>query len=283
MNDSTNDNSPSVLVGRRRFLALGGLTVASAAALSACGGSSSSGSVARVGLAPVRTSLPEAVVNDVVLLRTAASLERSIAAAYADVIGNTELLAADYEDAAVRFRADHEANAEAIDDIVTGLGGEPWPCGNPRVDLLVVGAMFTQIEGDEAAGIKPSDDPQRDVLNMLHGLETMATQSHQSFVAQLSDPELRKAVITVGAQEARHAAYLAMRITGVPDGYVPPADPPADAPKIPVVYAIPAPFGQLGGEQIVVGAENEDGVRRAFNLDTPSLNTFVYENLTPEC
>ncbi|MEX1105440.1 MAG: hypothetical protein WEB78_04520, partial [Ilumatobacteraceae bacterium] len=179
--DASPDQRRAALVGRRRFLTLGGLSVATASVVAACGGAESSG-VARVGLAPTRTELPDASPNDVVYLRTASSIEYSAIAVYDMVIGNTDLLAAELQDAAKRFRDDHAGHAAIFEDLTTEAGGEPWTCGNPRMDEFLVAPVVAKIIGDEATNTPPSDDPQRDTANFAHALENLAGESYQMFV-----------------------------------------------------------------------------------------------------
>jgi len=268
------------LVGRRSFLRLGGAGLAGAALLSACGGTDSPG-IARVGTAPTTTALPDAVVNDGVLLRTAASIERSVIGLY-DTVLDAGLIPSSLTATASRFRDDHIAHAEALDGLTTALGSEPWLCGNPRIEELLIPAILTAILGDEAAGVAASDDPTRDVLNTAHVFESMATETYQSFVQLLSTPDLRRAAVTIGADEARHSSLLALTITGRPDGYLQ-LEAPATPPAIPVALALPSRFGTLGGLTLVIGAEDEVGLRRSINIDTPSYNTFVYDFLEPSC
>jgi hypothetical protein len=104
---------------------------------------------------------------------------------------------------------------------------------------------------------------------------------------------------------------MALLITGTPAGYVSPQgiedavggttttaapsttqdiaapttvgdeSPAPPATPIPAVYAINGQFGSLAATQIVVGSPNpETGNRVTLNLETPSLNTFVYEYMT---
>ena len=54
-------------------------------------------------------------------------------------------------------------------------------------------------------------------------------------------------------------------------------------PTIPSVTAIPSQFGGLSAIQIVVGKGDENGTRLKLNLETPSLNSFVYEYMTATC
>jgi len=274
------DRQMSALVGRRRFLRLGGVGVASAAVLTACGGTESPG-IARVGNAPSTTDLPSAVVTDGVLLRTGASIERSVIDLYTTVLG-AGLIPDALVATAERFRDDHTAHAEALDELTAATGSEPWACGNPRIEQLLIPSILAAINGDEAAGIAPSDDPARDALNTAHVFESLATETYQSFMSQLSSPALRRAAIAIGADEARHASLLALAISDRPAGYLQ-REAPATPPAIPVAYALPSRFGTLAGLTLVIGAEDENGLRRSFSLETPSLNTFVYDFLEPSC
>ena len=51
--------------------------------------------------------------------------------------------------------------------------------------------------------------------------------------------------------------------------------------EIPTVTAIPSQFGCSAAIQLVVGGGDENGTRLKLNLETPSLNSFVYEYMTP--
>ncbi len=275
------------LLGRRRFLQLGGFSVATASVIAACGGTEATG-IARVGVAPTTTGLPsDPAVTDVVLLRTAASLEYSAIKVYDAVIGNADLLDPAYDDIAKRFRDDHAGHAALFDKLTVDAGGTAWGCSNERIDNLLVAPVLRAILGgpatDDLAVTPPSDDVRRDVLNFAHGLETLAGSTYQALIPALSQPALRKETIVIGTHEVRHAALLALAITGSPAGIVPPAEAPADPPPIPTVYAIPGRFGSLGAVNVVLGVENAEGNRSVFTLETPSLNTFVFESDSPSC
>lgn len=289
----------SSAVDRRRFLQLGGLGAASAALLAACGAEGDS-AIARVGVAPTTTALPDAVVDDAVLLRTASSIEYTAISIYDLVIGNTDLLDPANQAVAERLRDDHREHAAAVEALTAEIGGEPWTCGNPRLEEVVVPAILRAVLGapatDDAPAVAPSDDPRRDVLHIAHAFEAFAGSTYQSLVAALTTPELRREAIRVAQDEVRHAALLAIAITGRPAGYVNPADvlaatgvAPAAAEtsgsgmQVPPVYAVPGQFGNLGAIPLVIGAQDEVGNRAEFSLDTPSLNTFVYAYLTPSC
>jgi len=308
------------LFGRRDVLRIGGFSVATAAVIAACG-EHERGQVGRVGLVPTTVKLPDAVVTNVTLLRTASSLEHSIINVYNQVVDHSDLLDPKLNDMAKRFMADHADHAQFFEKLTSDAGGVPWTCSNPKIDDIIINPIVKRITvGAEAtataAAIDKSDDPRRDVLNFAHGLESLAGATYQSLVVLLSDPALRSDAMTVGAREGRHAALLALTINpDRPGGLVnfadavdaEPANPPttlaptttvqniatpsggstAAAPvpqtEIPTVTAIPSQFGGLAAIQLVIGRGDENGTRLKINLETPSLNSFVYEYMKPSC
>jgi rubrerythrin len=310
------------LFGRRDILRIGGFTVATAAVISACG-EHERGEVGRVGAVPTTVKLPDPIVTNVALLRTASSLEHSAINVYSQVVGNSDLLDPKLNDVAKRFMDDHVGHAAVFEKLTTDAGGTPWTCGNPKIDDVIINPIIKRITvGAEATAtalaVEPSDDPRRDVLNFAHGLESLAGATYQALVALFSDPALRADAMTIGAREARHAALLALTINpDRPGGLVnftdavnaEPASPPTTtvAPsttvqnianpvsggspsaesvqqtEIPTVTAIPSQFGSLGAIQVVVGRGDENGTRLKLNLETPSLNSFVFEYMTPSC
>lgn len=318
------DDGRRALFGRRDILRIGGFSVATAAVISACG-EHDRGQVGRVGAVPSTAKLPDAVVTNVTLLRTASSLEHSIINVYSQVIGHSDLLDPTFEEIAKRFMDDHQSHAALFEQLTIQSGGSPWKCGNPKIDDTIMNPVLDRITKGTAAtatskAIAASDDPRRDVLNFAHGLESLAGATYQALVASFSDPELRADAMMVGAREARHAALLALTINpDRPGGLVnfadavnaEPASPPtttiapsttqqniANAPgaavpspsavpvqqtEIPSVTAIPSQFGGLSAIQIVVGAGDENGTRLKLNLETPSLNSFIFEYMTPTC
>jgi hypothetical protein len=133
--------------------------------------------------------------------------------------------------------------------------------------------------------ISGSDDAVRDVLDTAHALEELAARTYQYVVGALTTAELRQAAMTIGVDENRHAATLAIVITGAPEAYFGPeltgAEPEVSEEGILVPHAITDTFGPLGGVQLIVGARNDEGAREQFTLQTPAENTFVYGYL--EC
>ncbi|MEI6498180.1 MAG: ferritin-like domain-containing protein, partial [Actinomycetota bacterium] len=232
----------SAFVGRRRFLQIGGLGITTAALLAACAGAEPAG-VGRVGIAPTTTKLPDAKVDDIVLLRTASSLEHSVIALYGMVIDNADLLDPSLVEVAKRFRDDHMAHAATFESLTTEAGGTAWTCPNPRIDEIVLPMILTAITGGTtAAGVvlTKSDDAKRDVLNTAQALESLAGATYQGLMPVLSLPSLRKEAITIASTEVRHAAILSMVITGRPTGYADPDQITAATGKAPAAPAVTA-------------------------------------------
>ena len=265
---------PRATFDRRQLLRTGGLTLSLGAIIAACGEDRAGGiDPGRVGNAPDVEPLAPAEVDDVVLLRTAQSLEHTALDTYAAARG-LDVLSAEQDTVAQRFVDDHTGHSVALGGFITEAGGEEFACANPWLSRRVLTPIHDALEG--------SDDPLRDVLNVAHALECLAAASYQALVGLLTEPDLRMKMMQIGADENRHAATLAMAITGTPDGYVNPVllgePPPAEEPEFPVVHAISSTFATVSGIGLIVGAPNDDGQRLTVLLQTPGANTFVYSD-----
>lgn len=271
-------------LSRRRLFLAGGATISFAALVAACGGSESSG-IARLGDAPEPNELVDAAVTDIALLRTATSLEHNAIFVYEAAI-DAGLLDGDAAEIAKRFLADHKDHAAATAALTVDLGGKSYNEPNPRLQSIYVEPALALIVGDEAKGIAPTDDPAADVLALAYALETVAGATYQAYVPLLDDKALRAAAIGIGDQEARHAALLGVVLNptrlvssfglSVSAEYQEDTDVPA------VAYASPSAFGTQAPVPVTLGAANESGIRTTVNLETPSLNSMVYEYLDDE-
>jgi len=230
-------------ISRRDALRVGGLSVFGAAFLAACGKQSGvveSANILSEGVVPPTTALPAGIVTDVVLLRTAASLEYNAIDTYNAVLEGG-LLTGDYAkltDAVKRFRDDHQAHADAVNQLVVASGGKAHTCANS------------------------------------HALENLATQTYQGVVASLASPSLRGDAIRVAQDEARHAVVLAQVLNG---GYASVGPTTNEATGKPNVASVPSAYGSLSSVLLQVGAPNADGVKTALTLETPSLNGLIYD------
>lgn len=261
-------------VSRRQLLQFGGVGVAGMV-LAACGKQANvpeSENVSAVGVPPPTKSLPTVEVNDIVLLRTAASLEFNAIETYEAALGLgvfTGSFAA-AGDIAKRMRDDHLGHAEAINGLITQLKGEPFTCGNPRLSEIYISPALALIT-DEA-----NENPALDVVVLAHALENLAAQTYQGVVTLLSDKTLRQAAISIGQDEARHAAVLAQALNPGLAGILPSVDELTGKPK---VAAVPGAFGPLTPITVTVGPLNADGSRNSLILETPSLNSLMYDGI----
>ena len=163
-------------------------------------------------------------------------------------------------------------------------GGEPYECTNSWYMERIVPQIWQHIDGDEDAGIPPSDDPARDMVAVMDGMESMATSMYQGMVQRLLVPELRGQVVQIGARTARHSAAVAIESTGRPNAYISPAVigeevVPNESGLIPL-YAIPAQFGTLNAYQLIIGVPSSAGTRFTLPLETPADNSYVYTGET---
>ncbi len=216
---------------RRRMLTVGGFSVATAAVLAACGKDKSAnpkvvpvaGEQSKVGSAPERT------IDDIVLLRTASSLEYVAIDVYQAAL-DAGLLTGALASAARLFQGQHREHAALFEQATRDLGGEPFSTRNPVVwDGVVVPAL----KGGTAAGkeVKAILVDTKGAVTFAHTLENVASATYQSMVSILTQPALRQATMSVGSVEARHAAVLAQVI--VESDYIPSSAvvPPSDLEK----------------------------------------------------
>jgi hypothetical protein len=261
-------------LSRRELIRSGGLVVTVGTLVAACGaGRTGPQSPGRLGVAPPPATLPDAVVDDVALLRTAQSLEYTAlgvydAAAATGALSDAELALAD------RFVTDHTRHAAALGELIGEAGGEEFACANPFLMDRIVTPVLAALEANGG-----TDDLHRDLLNIAHGFEQIAGQSYQALVVAFEDPALRRAAMQIGGEELRHATVLARAITPgqtfAPSFFGEPEE--KDDAGFVVPYGIPSVFGKVSGFELVVGARNEEGARFSAQLQTPAANTIVYE------
>lgn len=279
----------------RRTLFRGGGALSLGLILAACGKTGGSSAPGRVGDAPPAATLPEtdmAKPTNSALLRTLASLEYTVLDFYER---SGELAGGDIKPEYAkafglfdRFVSDHQANADALNELARRAGSKPYECANPWFAERVIPPVDVAIAGgtnEDGGKIKPSDDPQRDVIIAAWALESLLGMSAQQLIVlpDLTDQSLRAEMIAIGLKNIRNAATLAIAATGSPDGYANPIvfsasaeeqEASTTAPTVP--YALPSPFGLLSGVPITLGAE-ADGIRTAITLTTPAGNSYAYD------
>jgi hypothetical protein len=272
---SSSKSALDARVGRRDALRIGGITLSLSAIVAACGDKRTGDSTpGRVGNAPIITAIPDLAVNDVVLLRTASSVELTAVEVYntAKSLGAFEGSTAELVD---RLIADHTATAATMGELTENAGGTAWTDTNPWIMERSITPIFETIA--------VSDDPARDVINLAITLENLAAATHQGLVGVLSTSELRLAAAAASDASSRQSAALTHNAFGIAHRFSPVLvgeSAERNAEGIPPQYAINSQFGSLGQLELVVGAADENGARTTFLLATPAANSFIYEELS---
>lgn len=209
----TAEQSSQVLLAgmsRRSLFRVGGIGLAGAVLLAACGSDGNSAMTTAPGTVPAGATdttmagtMPDTMPGtdpmadgDVVLLRTASSLEHLAVAAYQIAIDSGLVTTTAVGDAAMRFQEHHQEHAAFFEAATTKMGGTAFTDPNPVV----------------LAALKPSIDALKDeagVIALALQLERAAAATYQSGVGVVLDASLNKALMSVGGVEARHAAVLA--------------------------------------------------------------------------
>ncbi len=186
--------------GRRQFLRLGGLAIAGAALLAACGGDDDDNTAASVTSTTTAATSTTAGGSsmDLTLAKTAASLEKLAVDTYQTAIDSGLVTTAAIGDAAKLFQSHHQAHYDALNGVVTQSGGTKITEGNAAVKQAVV---------DPAVKAAKSE---ADIVNLAFTLEDAAAQTYVYAATQLSTPQLRSTIMTIGGVEARHRALLAV-------------------------------------------------------------------------
>ena len=305
MVDRTDDIDAPPFLDRRGFLRLSGFTVVTTAVLAACGSNEGAGpeEITQAGSAPAAAEAPSGVVSDSTLLRTATSLHYN-AMDVVDTVLALDVVSAEMASAAESYKVLLQEQADALAESTTGSGGQPFEEKNPVVEARVIEPAVALLE--------VSQTPDSDAERLLHAVASLAVSTLQGMVPTLSSPELRSTVMQIGAVHARVATVFARIIspenivtlddfataapaaaaaastttveTGLPTTVGGAAAAPEAAAAGPAdipVYQVPSAFGSLAPVQIVLGDVNElDGPtkRVQFNIETPSLNSLMYED-----
>lgn len=184
-------------LNRRRFIQVGGLTVATAAVFAACGPGGSGGGDAAddIDKSAGENRAGGGAESDIKILRTASSLEVLAVDVYQKAIDSGLVTTVAVADAAKLFQSQHREHAELFEGATKKLGGTPMVDANP----VVLQSLASTIEAlqDEAG-----------VVELALMLEQAAAATYQSNVGAFSDASLNQAVMSVGGVEARHVTVL---------------------------------------------------------------------------
>jgi hypothetical protein len=255
-------------VSRRRFLAVGGFSVATAAVLAACGPEEVD-QIPQGGQLPSSTALPTYPVSDLTLVRTASSLEYNLIDTYGALV-SLDTVSAEARELMTFFADQHREHAAVFEEAAVELGGQPFQRANPRVyENVIEPTLQVLANGGNAA---------QDVYRFAHALETVAGATYQQVVPAFTVPALRSAAMSVGGVEAIHSALW---VTYIDEGLVSPVTAaaaeggtttaPASPSKLPV-YMVPSAFGQVNPVEVQLGEAID-------TIDLPGPNSFMYPEL----
>lgn len=252
--------SPGTL-SRRSLLRSAGAVAVSGGVLAACGDPIDK-QATRIGESPSTTALKTAEVNDIVLLRTAMSMERLVH----DILTNEDIASAFVSGSSPSewFAPAHRRSLAALSALVTARGGEPYDEANPKL-MSVYGSSAIEL-------VAGSDQKKVDAHVLAHGLETLLASTYQLSVATTTEPALRAEMMGLAARASRNAAIAAQLIRGGVSGFAPATDENGVA----LVATLPSAFGSLTAVQVTIGKPNETGARTQLTMDTPSLNSYIY-------
>jgi len=207
---------------RRQLFKIGGASILGAALLAACGSDAADAPAATAGSTaavpttapvnsapassasanstPATTPAANSAEMDLVLARTAASLEKLAVDTYgtaAGLVTTPAVLAA-----ATMFAGHHQMHLDALNGVLTGAGAKPVT----EMNMAVYNAL-----------VKPAVDAAKtetDAVMLALTLEEAAAQTYVYAGGALSTPGLRSTIMTIGGVEARHAAVLRMAALG---------------------------------------------------------------------
>jgi hypothetical protein len=258
--------------GRREVLTIGGVSVAVAAVVAACG-KPNHGQIPQTGQPTATTALAKRSTTDVVLMRTGASLERSLGGAAQKAIDSGTLT----PEASEIFKllpGYHDQRAKFFDNLAKQAGGEPSTGPNPEFERNVIQpatAAIDQVNGGS-----------QEWVGLQRVIEEVAVGTYQLFVPQLSQPSLRGSTMQVAGAGVREAAALAKL---VPDAKVTPlpesaaeegtttttiqtTTTAAGEQKAPV-FQVPGAFNPVSAVPIAIGVLE-------LSVDLLGPNSFVY-------
>jgi len=285
-------------IDRRTLLRAGSIGVLATTLLAACREAKPKINLPVSGSNPGYQAPANKTVTDLTLLRTAASFEYSVVDAYRRIADNKFTSDQAILDLMELFSDHHSAHAVALGKVTTDLGGTACVGLNPKITSYLIDPLLTRISQSGA-------EQEEDVKAFAFAMETIAAATYQAVVPSFTTPALRKAAMSVGSVESRHAAVLGMIIN--PKGIITaavaaPTEAPADTTTTTVdaglpttapaqttttvqaayqaneIHAIPSRFGSLAPFPLTVGPINENGVRATSNVETPSLNSFIYDD-----
>jgi rubrerythrin len=187
---------------RRSFLTVGGAALAGSAVLAACG-QQPTNQIAQTGTTPLQpnpssttTTAPGSPETDLVLLRTASSIEVLAIETYEKAITSGALTTPAVKSAIELFRSQHQDHLQLLSTVTSDAGGTPYTDANFYLAYEVVNPTLKSVKTEA------------DVLALATTLEDTAAQTYVYAGGILTTQNLRAALMSIGATEARHLTAL---------------------------------------------------------------------------
>ena len=196
---------------RRSFLAVGGVGVAASAIVVGCSGAPPNPQIAQTGTTPLQplvttTTAPGSPATDLILLRTASSIEVLAVKTYQSALDSGALTTPAVKSAAALFQSQHLDHQNLLKTITSDAGGVPYTEANYYLSYEFV---------DPAV---KTTKTQNQWLALATTLENTASQTYSYAGGVLTKPSLRASLMSIGATEARHLTvlYIAQGLVPVP-------------------------------------------------------------------
>jgi rubrerythrin len=185
---------------RRSFLTVGGAAMAGSALLAACG-QTPKNQIAQTGTTPLQpssttTTDPGSPAMDLVLLRTSQSIEILAINTYEKFISSGALTTPDVKSTIELFRSQHQQHLQLLDTVTTDAGGDSYNEANLYLTYEVVNPTLQSVKTET------------DVLALATTIEDTAAQTYVYSGGVLTTQNLRTALMSIGATEARHLTTL---------------------------------------------------------------------------
>ena len=188
------------VASRRSFLTVGGATVVGSAVLVGCATKKPpqlpiTGST-EAAPASTTTTSPGSVDTDLTLLLTAESLEVLAVKTYAAALTSGLLTTPVLIQMITLFKSQHQDHADLLSAAVKRQGATPYNTANPFLDVEIVTPALAAATTEDA------------VVALGVTLENTAAQTYTLAGKTLTTPDLRAALMSIGATEARHLTVL---------------------------------------------------------------------------
>jgi rubrerythrin len=206
-------------LNRRRFMTIGGVSIASAAIFAACGSSSKSTTPnpttvppttpptttpPTTATAPAATTPPTtapagaaATQSDLTILRTASSLEVLAVDTYKTAIKSGLVTSSAVAAAAKDFMEQHAEHAAAFEAATKSAGGTPFTKPNPVVYSSFIAPALKKVKN------------QADVVALAYDLENAAAQTYVSTIGAFDNAAYNPVAASIAGVESRHMTVLA--------------------------------------------------------------------------